>query len=106
LAQAIVDASKKEGFEPHKTEAFKSIMGKGATAKCLVCEDETIYVGKLDFIQETSNHRQRSRKNCRATFSTRQNKCSSKFWQWSCRNYWIDGRNKTRQCSSVKRNRS
>lgn len=52
LAQAIVDASKKEGFEPHKTEAFKSIMGKGATAKCLVCEDETIYVGKLDFIKE------------------------------------------------------
>jgi Cd2+/Zn2+-exporting ATPase len=47
LAQAIVDASKKEGFEPHKTEGFKSIMGKGATAKCLVCEDETIYVGKL-----------------------------------------------------------
>ena len=52
LAQAIVDASHKEGFEPHKTEAFKSVMGKGATAKCLVCEDETIYVGKLDFIKE------------------------------------------------------
>ncbi|TAH40078.1 MAG: cation-translocating P-type ATPase [Bacteroidetes bacterium] len=55
LAQAIVDASKKEGFEPHKTEAFKSIMGKGATAKCLVCEDETIYVGKLDFIKENQH---------------------------------------------------
>ncbi|MBX7154003.1 MAG: cation-translocating P-type ATPase [Candidatus Kapaibacterium sp.] len=52
LAQAIVNASRKEGFEPHKAEAFKSIMGKGATAKCLVCEDETIYVGKLDFIKE------------------------------------------------------
>ncbi|MBL7973308.1 MAG: cation-translocating P-type ATPase, partial [Candidatus Kapabacteria bacterium] len=52
LAQAIVDASRKEGFEPHKTEGFKSIMGKGATAKCLVCEDETIYVGKLEFIKE------------------------------------------------------
>jgi Cd2+/Zn2+-exporting ATPase len=52
LAQAIVDASRKEGFEPHRTEAFKSIMGKGATAKCLVCKDETIYVGKLDFIKE------------------------------------------------------
>jgi len=52
LAQAIVDASKKEGFELHKTEAFKSIIGKGATAKCLVCEDETIYIGKLDFIKE------------------------------------------------------
>ncbi len=52
LAQAIVDASKKEGFEPHKAQSFKSIMGKGATAKCLVCEDETIYVGKLEFIRE------------------------------------------------------
>jgi Zn2+/Cd2+-exporting ATPase len=52
LAQAVVAASLKEGFEPHKTEAFKSIMGKGATAKCLVCEDETIYVGKLAFIKE------------------------------------------------------
>ncbi|WPR70542.1 cation-translocating P-type ATPase [Flavobacterium sp. NG2] len=52
LAQAIVDASIKEGFQPHKAEAFKSILGKGATAKCLVCEDETIYVGKLDFIKE------------------------------------------------------
>ncbi|MBK7357743.1 MAG: cation-translocating P-type ATPase [Saprospiraceae bacterium] len=52
LAQAIVDASKKEGFEPHKAESFKSIMGKGATAKCLVCEDETIFVGKLEFIKE------------------------------------------------------
>lgn len=52
LAQAIVDACKKEGFEPHKAESFKSIMGKGATAKCLVCEDETIFVGKLEFIKE------------------------------------------------------
>lgn len=55
LAQAIVDASKKEGFEPHKTEAFKSIMGKGATAKCLVCQDEIIYVGKLEFIKESQH---------------------------------------------------
>ena len=52
LAQAIVDASIKEGFAPHKTEGFKSVMGKGATAKCLVCEDETIYIGKLGFIDE------------------------------------------------------
>jgi Cd2+/Zn2+-exporting ATPase len=27
-------------------------MGKGAIAKCLVCEDETIYIGKLAFIHE------------------------------------------------------
>jgi Cd2+/Zn2+-exporting ATPase len=52
LAQAIVTASRKEGFEPHKAEAFKSIMGKGAIAKCLVCKDETVYVGKLEFIKE------------------------------------------------------
>lgn len=52
LAQAIVDASLEEGFDPHKAEGFNSIMGKGATAKCLVCEDETIYVGKLEFIKE------------------------------------------------------
>lgn len=52
IAQAIVDASKKEGFEPHKTEGFQSVMGKGAIAKCMVCEDETIYLGKLSFIKE------------------------------------------------------
>lgn len=52
IAQTIVDQSRREGFEPHKAESFKSIVGKGATAKCLVCVDETIYVGKLDFIKE------------------------------------------------------
>lgn len=62
LAQAIVNASKKEGFQPHKTEGFKSIMGKGATAKCLVCEDETIYVGKLDFIKEHQFHSKEAEK--------------------------------------------
>ncbi|HEY1047688.1 MAG TPA: cation-translocating P-type ATPase [Bacteroidia bacterium] len=52
LAQAIVDASIKEGFTPHKVEQYKSIVGKGATAKCLICENETIYVGKLSYIKE------------------------------------------------------
>jgi len=52
LAQAIVDATRKEGYEIHRAEKFESIVGKGATAKCLVCEDETILVGKLDFIHE------------------------------------------------------
>jgi Cd2+/Zn2+-exporting ATPase len=52
LAQAIVTASRAEGYEPHKAEGFKSIMGKGATARCLVCEDETVMVGKLEFIRE------------------------------------------------------
>ena len=54
LAQAVVTASRADGFEPHKAERFKSIMGKGATAKCLVCEDKTVFVGKLEFIRE--NH--------------------------------------------------
>lgn len=53
LAQAVVDATRKEGFEPHRAESFKSIAGKGATAKCLVCEDETIYLGKLSYIHES-----------------------------------------------------
>ncbi|MFM9944255.1 MAG: heavy metal translocating P-type ATPase [Bacteroidia bacterium] len=52
LAQAIVDASIKEGFEPHKTESFKSVMGKGATAKCLVCDHDAIIAGKLEYIKE------------------------------------------------------
>ena len=52
LAQTIVDASKKEGFEPHKTEAFKSIMGKGATPKCLVCEDVTL--PRLERVEKTA----------------------------------------------------
>jgi len=52
LAQAIVNATRKEGYEIHRAEKFESIIGKGATAKCLVCEDETILVGKLDFIHE------------------------------------------------------
>lgn len=52
LAQAIVDESTKLGLEPHKAAHFKSIIGKGATAKCLVCEDEHIYIGKLSFIKE------------------------------------------------------
>lgn len=52
LADAIVEASRKEGFEPHAVEKFKSIAGKGAIAECLVCEDETIFIGKLSFIRE------------------------------------------------------
>lgn len=52
LSQAIVEGSKKEGFEPHKMESFKSVTGKGAIGKCLVCEDETVYLGKLPFIKE------------------------------------------------------
>jgi Cd2+/Zn2+-exporting ATPase len=42
----------KKDLNRTKPKTFKSIIGKGATAKCLVCEDETIYVGKLNFIRE------------------------------------------------------
>lgn len=52
LAQAIVDEAKKEGYNIHKVEKFESIAGKGAIARCLVCEDETILIGKLNFIKE------------------------------------------------------
>jgi Cd2+/Zn2+-exporting ATPase len=52
LAQAIVDASKKEGFEPHQIKSFESVVGKGAKAQCLVCNNETVLVGKIDFIKQ------------------------------------------------------
>ncbi len=52
LAEAIIDVTKKKGFVPHAVVKFKSIAGKGAIAKCLVCEDETILIGKLSFIEE------------------------------------------------------
>lgn len=52
LAEAIVVATKKENLTPHQVEHFQSIMGKGLKADCLVCEDETILIGKLDYIRE------------------------------------------------------
>ncbi len=52
LAQAIVDASRKEGFEPHESHAFESIAGNGAKSKCLVCNNESVFVGKPDFIKQ------------------------------------------------------
>ena len=55
LAQAIVKACKDEGLQPSKAENFKSIMGKGATAKCLDCKSEIISVGKLEFIKGNHN---------------------------------------------------
>jgi Cd2+/Zn2+-exporting ATPase len=41
LAQAIVAASRAEGFEPHKQKPLKH-HGKRTTARCLVCENETV----------------------------------------------------------------
>jgi Cd2+/Zn2+-exporting ATPase len=52
IAQAIVQKTLDEKFVPHTVEKFQSIPGKGTIAKCLVCKDETIYAGKLSFIQE------------------------------------------------------
>lgn len=52
LAQAIFNLCKNEEVIPHQTEKFISIMGKGASAKCLQCENNTIYVGKPEFVQE------------------------------------------------------
>jgi Cd2+/Zn2+-exporting ATPase len=43
--------SRKEGFEPHKARAFKIIMGKALSPKCLVVRDETVYVGRHRFIK-------------------------------------------------------
>lgn len=52
VAQAIVEASQKAGFEPHKVKDFKSIMGKGASANCLTCGNKNISLGKINFIKE------------------------------------------------------
>lgn len=52
LAQAIIKAAKAEGFEPHTAKDFKSIIGKGATAKCTICQIDSVLVGKLEFIRE------------------------------------------------------
>jgi Cd2+/Zn2+-exporting ATPase len=52
LAQAIVDAAKREGFTPHESENFESHAGKGAQAYCKVCEGEEVFVGSLNFVRE------------------------------------------------------
>ncbi len=52
LAQAIIDITKKEGFEPHTAEKFESIAGKGARARCRICNNDTVLAGNLDFIRE------------------------------------------------------
>lgn len=52
LAQAIVDASKERGIKPHAVTSFESIIGEGAKSKCLVCNNKTVLVGKVDFIKQ------------------------------------------------------
>lgn len=54
IAQAIVNATSEAGFTPHRTTGFHSVVGKGATAKCLDCPEETIYVGNLEYLKENN----------------------------------------------------
>lgn len=54
LAQAIVEKSSVEGFEPHKIQHFESLIGNGAKSTCITCGDTDVYVGKLDLLKE--NH--------------------------------------------------
>lgn len=52
LAQGITDSAKQQQFNPHKVENFESIVGKGAKADCLVCDEKHRCIGKLEFILE------------------------------------------------------
>ncbi|MDR0834809.1 MAG: cation-translocating P-type ATPase [Candidatus Symbiothrix sp.] len=52
MAQAIVDYSRKEGYEPHKAEKFESVAGKGAKAHCITCNYAPVLVGNLEMISE------------------------------------------------------
>ena len=52
LAQSIVDYAENEKYTLHEVENFESIVGKGAKADCLVCEDQHHCIGKLQFILE------------------------------------------------------
>ncbi len=52
LGQAIVNASIEKGYKPHTTNHFESVVGQGAKSNCLVCDNKTVLVGKLDFIEQ------------------------------------------------------
>lgn len=52
LAQSIVEAARRENLSLHEVENFKSIVGKGAQADCLVCSEKHHCVGKMPFILE------------------------------------------------------
>lgn len=55
LARSIVEAANEEQVEPHIIENFQSVFGMGAKAECLVCEDREHTIGKLQFIQASTN---------------------------------------------------
>lgn len=52
LAQSIVEAARSENITPHEVENFRAVLGKGATADCIVCYDREHLIGKLPFITE------------------------------------------------------
>ena len=52
LAQSIIDSAKQQQYNPHKVENFESVVGKGARADCLVCDEKHHCIGKLAFILE------------------------------------------------------
>lgn len=52
LAQSIIDSAKQQHLNPHKVENFESVVGKGARADCLVCDEKHHCIGKLAFILE------------------------------------------------------
>ncbi len=52
FAKAIIDAARAENLDLHKAENFRSILGKGVMADCVVCFDTHHCVGKLPFITE------------------------------------------------------
>ncbi len=53
LAQSIVNAANAEKLTLHRVENFQAVMGKGATADCVVCYDRAHLIGKLPFIRES-----------------------------------------------------
>lgn len=52
LAESIVEAAKNEKITLHNATNFQSIVGKGAKADCLICQDQHHCIGKLSFILE------------------------------------------------------
>jgi len=52
LSRCIIEMTKRENLVPHKSENYESVIGKGAKADCLVCDDKHHCIGKLEFILE------------------------------------------------------
>lgn len=52
LAQSVVKAAQAENLTLHGAVNFRAVLGKGATADCVVCHDREHLIGKLAFIRE------------------------------------------------------